>query len=165
METVNEVFKDMPSYEGLYQVSNYGNVKSFKRYSDGRLLAPCLSSSGYLGVVLCKDNKKITKAVHKLMQSVFELGMGFVDHINGIKTDNCLENLRVVTSRQNTQNLECHRNGKLVGANYRKDMAHLKKPWQSRIQINGKTMCLGYFATELESHEVYMEKANQLDKG
>lgn len=159
----DEIFKDIIGYEGSYKVSNYGNVKSFKYdHFKGRLMKLGLRGGGYSCVNLSKDNKKITKAVHKLMQPAFELGMGFVDHINGIKTDNRLENLRVVTRRQNMQNLNCHRKGKLVGANYDKRRAHLDRPWASRVKINGKNIHLGCFKTELEAHEMYMKKLSEM---
>ncbi len=153
-----EVFKDVIGYNGLYQVSNIGNVKSFKRYPQGKLLRGGIDTSGYTKVCLHKDGVQVSKKVHKLTQYAFGLGDGHIDHVNGVRTDNRLENLRVVTLRQNSQNLECHRNGKLVGAIYCKRMVHLKKPWRSIIYLDGKRFHLGYFETELEAHETYMKK-------
>ena len=161
----NEIFKDIPDHEGVYQVSTIGNVKSFKHDKvNGKSLNPRLDTRGYPSVVLCKDGKLVNKTVHKLIQSAFGLGEGHVDHVNGIRDDNRVENLRVGTQRQNLQNLECHRKGQLVGASYRKNRSHLSTPWVSNIQINDKTKYLGFFATELEAHESYMKAVALNDK-
>ena len=75
-----------------------------------------------------------------------------IDHINGIGNDNRLCNLSLGTTRENLQNLECHRNGKLCGATWVKR----KEKWQAKIRINGKHKHLGYFSTEIEAHEAYL---------
>ena len=94
-----EEWKDVVDYEGLYQVSNFGNVKGLKR---GSILKPVLVGAGYHSVTLCKDTKKNVK-VHRLVLQAFlktDEKMD-VDHINHDKTDNRLENLRWVTKSQN----------------------------------------------------------------
>ena len=80
-ELNNEVWKDIPEYEGLYQVSNLGRVKSLdrvvtrkdgrKQLCKGRLLSPCRMRWGYLGVNLSKSNKDLTKKVHRLVAQAF----------------------------------------------------------------------------------------------
>jgi len=82
---------------------------------------------------------------------------GQIDHINGIKIDNRISNLRVVTSRENQQNRSEHRDGRLVGAR------PLGKKWQSQIQVGGKDYHLGMFPTEQEAHETYMRVCNADD--
>lgn len=76
-----------------------------------------------------------------------------IDHINGDRSDNRLENLRLVTNRQNQQNRDIHRNGKLVGAVFHKQT----KKWNAQTMINGKSMSLGYFDTEREAHAKYVK--------
>ena len=66
---MTEIFKDIEGYEGDYQVSDYGNVKSFKLDKEGRILKSNIDGAGYLYVVLCKDNKQKTYRVHKLWLS------------------------------------------------------------------------------------------------
>jgi hypothetical protein len=163
---MNEIFKTIPNYNGGYQVSNLGNVKSFKKYGGitERILSTSSESQGYLVVSLYLKGKKKTFHIHKLIQSAFELGEGNIDHINGIRNDNRLSNLRVVTTRENNQNLECHRNGKLVGANFDKRMSNSPRPWRAQIKINGKCSNLGAYATEAEANKAYMEKVRQLDE-
>jgi len=81
------------------------------------------------------------------------------DHINGNRLDNRPENLHFVTPRKNIQNLECHRNGKLVGTSFHKDSPG--KPWQARMTIYKKSVSLGYFATEQEAHERYLQEVKK----
>lgn len=77
-----------------------------------------------------------------------------IDHINGVRDDNRIINLRTVSRRENAQNMCRHRNGKLVGAHFNK----LRNYYQSAISINGKVISLGVFKTEIEAHRAYIEK-------
>ena len=73
-----------------------------------------------------------------------------IDHINGNKLDNRIENLRVVSHRLNIQNMEIHRDGKLVGAGFD------KRPGKYKALIYiGKLIHLGYYETEQEAHRAY----------
>ena len=74
-----------------------------------------------------------------------------IDHINGNKIDNRIENLRLVNRRENTQNKKIHRQGKLPGCYYHKQ--HNK--FMSAIQIYGEHIYIGYFATEKKAHQAY----------
>jgi hypothetical protein len=84
---------------------------------------------------------------------------GQIDHINGVRDDNRIENLRIVTNRQNCQNYKIHREGKLVGNSFHKN----NKKWQSSIVINGKQKYLGYYETQQEAHEAYLNKLKELN--
>jgi len=74
-----------------------------------------------------------------------------IDHINGNKIDNRIENLRLVTSRGNSQNMEKHRDGKLVGCYYHKR----DRMYMASISISGKDIHIGLFETEKEAHKAY----------
>lgn len=98
---------------------------------------------------------------YKVHRIIYLIEVGFlppknymIDHINGVKTDNRFINLRVVTNRQNCQNKKRHREGKLVGTSWFKR----DNLWLSQIQINGEYKYLGYFNTELEAHQRYMQE-------
>ena len=106
-----EIFKDIKGYEGLYQISNLGNVKSLNYGKTGKekLLKPAPNSKGYLNVSLVKNKKKTNFLVHRLVAQAFIPNpkpkfKKQIDHINTIRTDNRVENLRWVTSLENCNN-------------------------------------------------------------
>ncbi len=74
-----------------------------------------------------------------------------IDHINGDKLDNRIENLRLVTTRRNQQNQKKHRAGQLVGCYFNKS----KGEYQAQIKIGGKLIYLGLYKTEQEAHKAY----------
>lgn len=106
MET--ETFKDIPCYEGKYQIGNLGTVVALN-YSQKKMkkkLIASLDRKGYYKVTLSKKNLKMTYRVHRLISEAFiekVENKNFVNHINGIKTDNRIENLEWVTQSENTQ--------------------------------------------------------------
>lgn len=84
--------------------------------------------------------------------------IGIIDHINGIRNDNRIANLREVTTRENCSNRIQHRNGKLVGCYFRKDT----RKWAAEITINNKKKALGCFFTEQEAHQEYLKARKEL---
>ena len=74
-----------------------------------------------------------------------------IDHINGNRLDSRMENMRLVTNRGNSQNMEIHRDGQLVGGAFNKR----DKSYMPKIQINSKLIHLGYFETKKEVHRAY----------
>ena len=76
-----------------------------------------------------------------------------IDHIDGDRINNNISNLRLVTRRENLQNLAKHRSGRLVGCCYHK----LARKWRAQIQVNGKRKHLGLYETEQEAHGVYLK--------
>jgi hypothetical protein len=83
---------------------------------------------------------------------------GALDHINGNRADNRIDNLREVTNRQNAQNRSCHREGHLPGTTF---IAKSQK-WKSQIRINGKRKHLGYYDSQEEAHKVYLKALSLL---
>ena len=102
----DEEWRDIKGYEGLYQVSNLGRVKSLKRIVRAntcgireipeKILTACKSNCGYLLVVLCKNGKHKNKNVHRLVAETFlpnPLKCKEVNHKDEDKYNNVLENL------------------------------------------------------------------------
>lgn len=105
---MNEVWKDIAGYEGLYMVSNLGRVKSLPRATTkGQIIKPYISThNGYCYASLSKNNKRTSKRIHGLVMKAFvgmpENGM-VIDHIDGDKTNNRLDNLEYVSLSENMQ--------------------------------------------------------------
>ena len=155
------IWKTVKGYNGNYKISNHGRVRSFKG-GEPIILRGHISNSGYLRVGLWLEGKVRTMNIHKLMQTAFNMGEGHVDHINGDKLDNQKSNLRIVTHRENMQNMKCHREGKLVGASISRATRYTANPWKAAIRLDGKKKYLGTFPTEQLAHEAYMKAFKEI---
>ena len=98
-----EIWKDIKNYEGLYQVSNLGNVKSLNYSHTGKeqILKPPTTKAGYLRVYLYKEGKKRKRfLVHRLVAMAFldnSDNLPQVNHKDENKKNNCVENLEWCT--------------------------------------------------------------------
>lgn len=112
-----EIWKDILGWEGLYQVSNKGRVKSMARfivsgfrgreYSPERILTPITLKFGYKRVVLHNNGLKVRKLIHRLVAEAFidnPHNKPEVDHIDCNPGNNCVENLRWCTRSENQLN-------------------------------------------------------------
>lgn len=102
-----EVWKDIPDYEGLYQVSNLGNVRSlnYKRTNEIRVLKLCTHKSGYKYTHLCKDKVSKNYRIHRLVAEAFlpnPNNLPQVNHKDENKQNNCVDNLEWCTAEYNT---------------------------------------------------------------
>jgi hypothetical protein len=96
---MKEIWKDILNYEGLYQASTFGKIKSLKRNNtNGKILKPFLNSNGYLYITLSKNGKCKNFKIHKIIASTF-IGEPTFDkkeirHLNGNRFDNNSSNLK-----------------------------------------------------------------------
>lgn len=111
---MNEIWKDIKGYEGYYQVSNFGRVKSLARVVIGKnnrkydikekIVKSRIHQNGYLFVHLCKNGKKKHLSIHRLLAQAFIPNLENkpeVNHKDGNKENNRVENLEWATSKEN----------------------------------------------------------------
>lgn len=101
----NEQWKDVVGYEGLYQVSTFGRIKSIKNSREKILVKRKSGSIKYYTICLCKNNKPKYYLIHRLVASAFipniDINKDQVNHKNGNKLDNRMDNLEWVTNLEN----------------------------------------------------------------
>jgi hypothetical protein len=160
-----EEFRDIPGYEGLYQVSNLGRVKSLgnNQKRKEKILNPRVSTWGYNQVLLSKNKIIKNNLVHKLVAMAFlnHIPCGHkivVDHINDNKLDNRLENLQLISQRENVFKTQGKYSSKYKGVCLHKKL----NKWVSNIQINGINIYLGLFNCELAAHQAYQNKLKEI---
>jgi hypothetical protein len=169
-----EIWKDIPDYEGMYQVSDLGRVKSLKRITivsdvinrplKERILKLMFNSSDYLYVTLTKVGfLKKNYPIHQLVAFVFKnhkpCGHKLViNHINFIKTDNRVVNLEIVINRENCNKKHLKSTSKYTGVSWNKK----NNKWASQIMIEGRNKHIGYFRNELEASNAYQNELKKI---
>ena len=107
-----EIWKDIKDYEGLYQVSNLGRVRSLPkvdrlgRVHNGKIKAQVNNGSGYLIVNLKHNGKQKMKTVHRLVAETFisnDDNLPEINHIDGNKVNNRVDNLEWCTRSENVK--------------------------------------------------------------
>jgi hypothetical protein len=130
-----ENWKDLKGFEGLYQISDYGNIRNNKF-----IMKQQTDRYGYKYICLTKNNIQKKFKVHRLVLETFiGDGSGLVcNHKDKNKTNNNLENLEWVTIRENNIH-KFMENNKNVGIGFRRGK------WVARVQVNGIRKELGYY--------------------
>lgn len=133
-------------------------IKRNDRHIVGEI-AGCLNPSGYINIIIDKKSYKAHRLAWLYMYAVFPTNQ--VDHIDGNKSNNSIENLRIVDNSGNKQNTKSsysnNRNG-LLGVAFNKRL----KKFSAQININKKRFHLGYFENSNEAHEAYLQKKKEL---
>lgn len=147
----DEIWKDIKGYEGYYQVSNKGRVKSISRkivyknndihYVNEKILTPCINKSKYLQVSLYINNKDTKEYIHRLVAKTFISNpdnLPDINHIDENKANNCVENLEWCTKKYNnnygSHNINAGKNHSISILQY--DLkGNFIKEWQSAYKI------------------------------
>jgi hypothetical protein len=154
-----EEFRTIKGFEN-YQVSNLGNVKSlnFYRRKKETILKKCLDTDGYYRVGLYSNKKYYNRQVHQLVAISFlnhnpNGSKLVVNHKNFIRIDNRLENLEIITQRENVNQKHLPSTSKYTGVCWNKN----SKKWHSQIIINKKRVHLGFFINEIDASNAYQK--------
>lgn len=130
-----EVWKDIEGYEGCYQISSLGRVKSLPRGKGSRshphILAPRYDGKGYTRVQLFKHNKGTDKKVHRLVAYAFlgepPEGRTTINHIDGKHDNNRVSNLEWTSQLENNlHSIHVLKNRYVAIAKYDKELRHIK---------------------------------------
>lgn len=173
MQKELEIWKDIPNCEGIYLVSSYGKVKSLdrmvnhyngrKQIKKGKLFKTRFDKDGYPIVLIKLNGKPKLIRVHQLVAMAFlnhtPCGNNLVvNHKDFNKQNNHISNLEIITNRENTNKKHIKSKSNYVGVS----KCSRSEKWRSRIFLNGKSVYLGCFNTEIEAHEAYKQKLNQI---
>lgn len=166
-----EIWVDVPSCYG-YQVSNIGNIRSIDRVVQdkngwekkikGRTLHPTINKRGYFSANISMNGKRVGIEIHRLV------AMGFlghvpngsiivVDHIDKNPLNNRVENLRLVTQRDNI-NRTVRGKSKYPGVQW---VSQIRK-WRVMVRNGNTRTYVGSFSDEYSAYMAYLNKLNEL---
>ena len=147
IEEKEEIWKDIPGYEGLYQVSNTGKVKSlnYMKTRKEKILKPRKEGKGYLKITLSKEGEKKDFKIHRLVASVFipnPNNLPQINHIDECKTNNNVENLEWCDNRYNS-NYGTHTQRMAKAKSMSVICVETGKIYQSANHFGGLSKCVG----------------------
>ena len=166
-----EEYRPVKGYEGLYEVSNFGNIKSLERINSKgnlvkeRIFKTTTNKNIYKSIILIKDSKRSFFTLHQLIAIAFlnHVRNGnkiVVDHIDNNKSNNRLDNLQLITQRENTSKDRKGGSSKYIGVHWVKQC----KKWKAAISINGKTKIIGMFTNELQASNAYQYELKRIQE-
>ena len=151
-----EIWKKIKGFES-YEVSNYGNVKSLKNKNEKILKANM--SANYLKVTLSENGKLKNFRIHQLVAICFLNHIPnnlkeVIDHKDSNNLNNHVDNLRIISHRQNMSKERTLKSGLPVGVSYQKR----HKKYYAQIKINNKSYHFGSYNTLEEASIAYQNK-------
>jgi len=169
MNTEMEIWKDVVGYEGLYQISSIGNVKSMSRIKMNRGIYPVIYKENILKFIFCgglyhtvrlyKDGKWKAIKVHRLVATHFidnPLNLPYVNHIDNIGSNNYYKNLEWADNRSNQTHrriLENSSSSKYTGVSWNKKA----KKWEAYYTENTIKHRIGSFTNEDDAYKAYLK--------
>ena len=157
---INEEWRSISGFIN-YQISNIGRIRNVRT---GRILKPRQDKDGYLLIDLCENNIRKTSKVHRLVAA--ELidnpdNKSYIDHVDHNKQNNCINNIRWVSSSENSMNRS---KTKKTCSSYFKGVYWYKdrQEWKAQIQTNSGRKHIGYFDSEIDAARAYNTKAREL---
>ncbi len=150
--SVEEIWKPIVGYEGLYSVSTLGAVRNDKT---NKILKPRVHKRGYRNVCLCKPGLHKNCTVHRLVAIAFipnPLHKKEVDHRDRNRANNHIENLRWSTRSENASN------NNALGYYFDKRAGK----WKAQTLHNGKYINIGLYDTESEARVAYLDKVKEI---
>ncbi len=159
MTNNKEVWKDIQGFEGLYEISNYGNVRSLK-FGKIKLLKPAKNKFGYYHVILCKNGQKKEYRVHRLVANAFipnPLNYPQINHKDENKLNNKVENLEWCNNQYNKR-YSCAK--KVVGINPKDDFIIVMG-----ATVDGEEMGFNHSAISAAASGKFYKKGNHTYKG
>ena len=134
---MEEIWKDIKGYEGLYQVSNLGRVRRVKKIKivTNNILKQSKNLRGYLGVTLSKNNVRVRRQIHRLVAEAFienKNNFSQVNHKDEDKTNNCVDNLEWCDAKYNINYGS--------GINRRKEKLKGRKPSSKTVEASRKSL-------------------------
>lgn len=168
---MEEIWKDIEGYEGMYQISSMGRCRALERtvYSKIRDMhltyKPCMivgsiSNVGYRCYSLGKDGKMRTFTAHRLVAKAFientDERLNQVNHKDMDRLNNRYDNLEWVNNRENNSHSKRakSKSSKYVGVSFKKN----EGKWAAGIKIKNKSYALGLFDDEEKARERYIEE-------
>jgi len=161
---MKEIFKDIPQYEGFYQVSNMGRVRSFHGKTP-RIIRGKKARGGKTQIWLSNGVSGRLIQTHQLVAMAFlghvPCGMKVVvDHIDNNPTNNRLDNLQLLSNRENCSKDRRRGSSKYIGVSWESRRSN----WVSYIRIGKKKKYLGSFSDELSASIAYQKALSELNE-
>lgn len=162
---MEEIWKDISGYEGKYQVSDRGQVRSLscKFVGNGRILKQ-FKMGQYLAVSFYIFKKKVHRLVWEAFNNATIPDKYVVHHIDGNKLNNNITNLALVTMRMNVSihhmSNACKQTSKYLGVYWDKSA----KKWKAQIAVKNKKINLGRYRCETKAMFVYQLALQQIQK-
>ena len=167
---MTEIWKDIKDWEGIYKISNLGKAKSLGNDLNRRekILKIGKNTNGYYQIHMCRNGKRFCKLIHILVAEMFLNYVPnntsiVVDHIDDNRSNNNIDNLQIITQRENVSRGKLCKNSssKYVGVHWVKG----SKKWKAQIRMEkGVQIYLGTFINEYDAHIAYKNKLKELLK-